>query len=192
MNVRKRKKSGIRIIELKIESEEDILNIINSDTLEEGPKTRLYNFKREGKSEEKELRCIQKYILYPTLKSYVDYDYTCRTYNKKRKGIYEISVPYNEENSVYGLYLIGKVKAYIDGFLKKDCQICKWQAKDTMGLSFCKLYKKCGKPKYCKENDASKCSMFRINSEVIGKVMVEFNDYLNRGWADIWKQEVHK
>lgn len=41
------KSSGIRIIELAIQSEEDILNIVNSTKLIESEKVRLYNFKRK-------------------------------------------------------------------------------------------------------------------------------------------------
>lgn len=42
-----KKKSGIRIIELSIQSEEDILDIVNSTNLNECEKVKLYNFKRK-------------------------------------------------------------------------------------------------------------------------------------------------
>lgn len=80
------------------------------------------------------------------MKSYVERDtFTCRNYNHHRKGIYEISMPYDDCIPYFinsgGLYTIGKVKAYLDGYLKKDCQLCKWQAEDMSGSKFCKLYK---------------------------------------------------
>lgn len=68
-----------------------------------------------------------------------------QNYNQSHRGIYEISMPYDDCIPYFfnsgGLYTVGKVKAYQDGYLKKDCQICKWQSTDWAGDSFCKLYK---------------------------------------------------
>ena len=77
--------------------------------------------------------------------------------------------------------------AYQDGYLKTDCQICKWQSTDWAGDSFCKLYKKCGNPKYCRDNDASKCSMFGEDREMIQRVISDFNDYIKENPVDVWK-----
>ena len=133
----------------------------------------------------------KKYILHHTLKSYVERDtFTCRNYNHHRKGIYEISMPYDDCIPYFinsgGLYTIGKVKAYLDGYLKKDCQLCKWQAEDMSGSKFCKLYKKCGNPKYCNDNDVSKCSMFRENTQMINDAISDFNEYQKNDSVDIW------
>lgn len=43
----RKEKSGIRIIELSIQSEEDILDIVNSTNLNECEKVKLHNFKRK-------------------------------------------------------------------------------------------------------------------------------------------------
>lgn len=193
-----KKNSGIRIIELFIQSEEDILNIVNSAKLEESETVRLYNFKRkEYLIEEFDEQILQKYILYPeTLKSYVNKECTCRDYDKHRKGIYEISMPYDERMHYFitsgGLYVVGKAKAYLDGYLKKDCQLCKWQAEDSSDSEFCKLYKKCGNPKYCKDNNASRCSMFRENKDVINHAISDFNEHLKNNKVDIWKADKEK
>ena len=125
------------------------------------------------------------------MKSYVERDtFTCRNYNHHRKGIYEISMPYDDCIPYFfnsgGLYTIGKVKAYLDGYLKKDCQLCKWQAEDMSGSKFCKLYKKCGNPKYCNDNDVSKCSMFRENTQMINDAISDFNEYQKNDSVNIW------
>lgn len=186
-----KKSSGIRIIELAIQSEEDILNIVNSTKLIESEKVRLYNFKRKEFLVNKFAQSFQKYILHPTLKSYVERDISCRNYDQHRKGIYEISMPYNDCIPYFfnsgGLYMVGKVKAYLDGYLKKDCQICKWQAETMEGDRFCKLYKKCGNPKLCKDNDTLRCSMFRENTTAINNAISDFNEYLKNDNVDIWK-----
>ena len=186
-----KKKSGIRIIELSIQSEEDILDIVNSTNLNECEKVKLHNFKRKEVLAEDFAQPFQKYILHHTLKSYVERDtFTCRNYNHHRKGIYEISMPYDDCIPYFinsgGLYTIGKVKAYLDGYLKKDCQLCKWQAEDMSGSKFCKLYKKCGNPKYCNDNDVSKCSMFRENTLMINDAISDFNEYQKNDSVDIW------
>lgn len=187
-----KKDSGIRIIELKIQSEDDILKIVNSSCLIEGENVRLYNFIRKDNFADDYAQSFQKYILHSTLRSYVDREfYTCRNYNHHRKGIYEISIPYDDCSLYFinsgGFYKVGKAKAYIDGYLKKDCQLCKWHSTDMMGLSFCILYKKCGNPKYCDENDSQKCSMFRVDMNVINNAISEFEEYLETGKADVWK-----
>ncbi len=185
-----KKQSGIRIIELHIQSEKDILHIINSTKIVEGNMVKLYNFKRKIFKKDDFTQPFQKYMLYPTLKSFVDMDgYTCKNYNQSHRGIYEISIPY--DNCIFcGLYIVGKVKAYQDGYLNKDCQICKWKSTDWDGNDFCKLYKKCGNPKYCRDNDAPKCSMFRENREMIQYVISHFNDYIKENPVYVWKGEV--
>ena len=63
-----KKKSGIRIIELSIQSEEDILNIVDSTNLNECERVKLYNFRRKEISVEDFVQPFQKYILHHTLK----------------------------------------------------------------------------------------------------------------------------
>ena len=189
-----KKESGIRIIEIKIQSEEDILSIVNSTSLDEGEKNRLYNFRRKDILVNYFVQPFQKYILYHSLKSYVDRDiFTCRNYNENRKGIYEISMEYDDCIPYFinsgGLYGVGKVKAYLDGYLKKDCQLCKWQAEDMSGNQFCKLYKKCGNPKYCNENDSTKCTMFRENTQIINNAIFDLNEFQKQHALDIWNTD---
>lgn len=115
-----KKKSGIRIIEIHIQSEDDILNITNSTKITEGGMVRLHNFKRKTFFKNDFIQPFQKYILYSTQKSFVDKEvYTCRNYKQYHRGIYEISMPYNDCIPYFfnsgGLYTVGKVKAYQDG-----------------------------------------------------------------------------
>lgn len=190
--------SGVRIIEIPIQKEEDILNIINSSTLVEDVSVRLYNFKRKEEVTNKFYRPFQKFILYPTMKCYIDRNIiTCKNYNSIRKGLYEISMPYNDCIPYFinsgGLYVVGKVKAYLAGYLEKDCQLCKWQTEDMLGNKLCKLYKKCGNPKYCNDNNAIACKMFRENSDLIRIATLEWSDsnnFLNSSndrIVDIWQ-----
>lgn len=83
--------------------------------------------------------------------------------------------------------MLGKIKAYLDGYLKKDCQICKWQAETMKGDRFCELCKKCDKPKLCKDNDTLRCSMFREDTTAINNAVSDFGEYLKNGNIDMWK-----
>lgn len=183
--------SGIRIIELSVETEEDILNIIKSNKFIEGEKVRLYNFKRHETCANIGGRQLQKYILYSSLKSFVARDFiNCKSHTQNRKGIFELTLPYKECLPYFvtcgGLYKVGKVKAHLTGFLKQDCDLCFWQAEDWCGSKFCKLYKKCGNPKYCDENDASKCIMFRKNKQLIKEANDCFEDFKKNYPVDVW------
>ena len=88
--------------------------------------------------------------------------------------------------------MVGKAMAYNDKFLEKDCQICRWKAQDMSGTYFCKLYKKCGNPKYCKENDSSKCSMFKVDLNEIKNAIDAFNEHKKQNNIDIWKIQQYK
>ena len=185
--------SGIRIIEIPIQSEEDILNITRSDCLIENKTVRLYNFKRKESLSKNYKLPFQKFILYPSTKSYVDREsYSCKNYNN-RKGIYEISMPYDECIPYFpfngGLYMVGKAMAYNEKLLEKDCLICRWKAQDGNGDYLCRLYKKYENPKYCKDNDSSKCEMFKVDLDEIKKAIDAFNEHKKQNNIDIWKKQ---
>lgn len=189
-----KKNSGIRIIEIKIETEEDILNIIKSNKLTEGENIKLYNFKRN------EIPCndisiqVSKYILFSSQKSWVDYECTCKDYDKTRRGIFEISILSGSPDlpiffKYGGFYRLCKFKAFFEGYLKKDCLLCLWQRTDSCCENFCMLYKKCGNQKYCKDNDPQSCPMFKLDKKEISQMKEDTKDIFEKlCFADIWKK----
>ncbi len=84
--------------------------------------------------------------------------------------------------------MVGQSMAYSAGYLKKSCTLCRWQAVNDMTdePAICKLYKKCGNPKYCMDNESAKCSMFKENTNEINKAVSEFKQYKEDNWTDIW------
>lgn len=189
-----KKNSGIKIIEIKIDSEEDILNIINSQELQESEKIKLYNFRCGENLTNKFSRNIQKFIIYKSGKCYIEKQLNCKNYNDTRKGVYEISTVYDDCIPYFlnsgGFYNIGKAMAYKNGYLKRDCLLCKWQNRDSFDDAFCILYKKCGNPKYCNDNNALECSMFEIDKNKLKEVIDEFNQHTQTEWVDIYKKRV--
>ena len=190
--------SGIRIIEIKINSEHDIFKIINSNTLEQGPSVNFYNFSPRLEYDQTLNVNVYKYILYSSGKSYINANSTCLNYKAKRNGVYEISIPNHKfrnyfKSSTYDFMIAGRIMAYLDGYLDKDCKICKWQKQEEYsGKRFCKLYKKCGNPKYCEDNNVLQCSMFKINPEYTDSFYDTINAINNDPIIDIWKSENHQ
>lgn len=184
-----KKNSGIRIIEIKIETEEDILSIINSNKLTEGENIKLYNFKKETSCNNIHTP-ISKYILFPSQKSFLDTKFSCKNYDKKRRGIFEISVNRFDNIHSGSLLLIGKCQAFIKGYLKKDCQLCFWQKTDSLSKDFCMLYKKCGNPKYCKDNNPLSCQMFKPEIPFIQMTakLLDPNNPTTKYHFDIWEK----
>ncbi len=173
-----KKTSGIRIIEFVVESEEDIFDIIQSSEITESEKVRLYNFKRQERFSEQFTQSMQKFILYPSRKSFVDQEkFTCKNYNLKHLGIYEITMPYHncipEFFEYGGFYVVGRAMAYSEKYIHKDCNLCKWMKRDFDYEAFCVLYKKCGNAKYCSENVAAECAMFQCQAELVNGIIDE-------------------
>lgn len=67
---------------------------------------------------------------------------------------------------VAGLYGVGKVKAYLDGCLTKDCQLCKWSVENMKGNRLCKLYGINVNAKYYGKYVLN-CSKFEVDEGVI-------------------------
>lgn len=183
-----KKASGHRIIEILIDSEDDIEEIVSSSTLHESEQIRLYNFHKREKIGGNPARTLTKYTLFQSHKSYVS-ECLCRNYEyRNSKAIYEIVA-----NAKYSdpMYHIGKSKAYTEGYPVKDCSLCFWRGKSRSsrfffsGSDICKLYKKCGTPKWCDDVDARQCPMFRANRALV-KEYVEMCENMPH---EIWRSE---
>ena len=110
--------------------------------------------------------------------------------DKKRRGIFEISVNRFDNIHSGSLLLIGKCQAFIKGYLKKDCQLCFWQKTDSLSKDFCMLYKKCGNPKYCKDNNPLSCQMFKPEIPFIQMTakLLDPNNPTTKYHFDIWEE----
>lgn len=182
-------KSGIKIIEFDIKSEADIDTIIGSP-IRENEFTHLYNFHpKDTISNTPDLRAlIQKFILYPSMKAYVDY-FICHDIDKRR-GVYEISIEYNDCISPFsfdgGFYAVAMAMAS-EKFQIKNCSLCKYQTYDLWeNLPICLLYKKYGTNKNCGENNPVECSYFRKDEIAIRQRIKAFNKYKESHPVDVW------
>lgn len=187
--------SGIRIIEFNIKSEDDIMSIINSQFIAESELVTLYNFHPKDIYSEDFCIPVQKFILFPSKKYYIDkYSFSCKDFDKKRMGIYEITLPYDDSVPAFlnvgGFYVVALAKALYDKYLNKNCNLCIYHALTVYtGEHICKLYKKCGNPRLCKDNNAENCNMFRLDMKQYGTLLESFDWCCKEIFVDIWKKE---
>ena len=178
----KKKDSGIKIIEFDIQSEEDIDAIIGQ-TIMESEKIRFYNF--ENKESEADFHDrgvpVQKFILFPSMKAYVDKSLSCHDISTRR-GLLEVTTLYNERIFDEGFYKVAMAYASTK-FPVKDCSLCKYcKGNDDI----CCLYKKYGTQRLCRDNDANACTFFRKDEKLINERVNALEDEPHK---DIWQQE---
>lgn len=179
-----KKKSGEHIIKFVVDSEESIENIISSPKIKEGGNVRLYGFKRTEKTCGNFGRPLMKYILYQSRKSFVcEEGIDCKNYRHRRSNVI-FEVTSTLQDPIF-MHLAGKSMAPREGYLPKDCSICFWLGGEV-GYRICKLHKRCGNPMWCKDNDASKCRMFKENRELIEECLE-----MGKEWTcEIWRSEI--
>lgn len=187
--------SGIKIIEVKIDCEEDIDKFI-SYPIEENKMIVYHNFKPAETLKEL-IRPFQKFILFSSGKSYIEKEkYSCKNYNKEQRGVFEVSMYYDIEMedcipSFFlegGFYAICQALAYRENPKHKHCSLCKWKIYNKWdGLDICKLYKRCGTQKYCKNNNAYNCLHFRLDEEKYDALISAIKESEDAGAIDIWK-----
>ena len=182
--------SGIKIIEFVIKSEDDI-DEIKENIIRESEKIRLYNFhpKNVESSPNQFEGMLQKFIIFKSKKGYVD-TISCNELSTRR-GLIELSIPYNGGNQVFldegGFFSIAFAVATKYDTSLKHCCLCKYHVYDYWdGSGICKLYKKCGTNRYCYDNDAQRCQYFCIDTDSIQMRIKEFDDYCSQNPVDIW------
>lgn len=177
----KKLESNHKIIEIKITSEEDIDNLVESQVFEEvspyGKNLQerravfFYGFKTKGRPEHLEMRNIAKFYLYRTRKGYVtefEERPSCREAIKSdnSQAILELAI-----DSLYSFaYDIGYAKAKELGFVTKICRRCKY----WNNPNFCRLSKKYGTPRHPNESDAKSCPYYSQEeiSDIVSKTPI--------------------
>lgn len=176
--------SGLRIIEIRVRTEEDIAELL-SKPIVENPDARFghvrdvetigfakfHGFKKKSSiTEPLALRSIPRFYLFRSGKAFVsnmDEIKSCRDVWSKDndKAIFEASI-----DSFYlgnpSLYEIGYALARQNGIEVKTCQLCKYHRSGydhPLGLSpiFCCLHKKYGTPEEPESQFAKNCGYYR-------------------------------
>lgn len=184
--------SGLRIIELKIDSEETIKSIVQYDEWKEG---RLFDYDCDSRKRQTDKcglafhnfdrkvsqigqRDLPRFILYYSGKARISYE---NCHNIKRKidhnSIFEVSINTDMFSFVLG-YIIASIR--IPNF--KSCWLCKYhKVYSNMFMedkSICCLYKKKGTPKEPIPNYANQCQYYCADQEMMKQYKLNFPDYV--------------
>jgi Competence protein len=190
--------SGLRIIEIKVDSEDDIKALLQKDSLRESldivkdPEledyisdkgdAKFYNFDRTPSVVGQ--RVIPRYILFASGKARIYYESDCHSVRKKidSRSILEVSFVTTESNDFSYLLDIGNVIAckHIPDF--KTCKLCRFYKSytdmfwDTKYV--CCLYKKCNTPKEPTPIYAKQCQHYIPNYTMIKDIKMVIPDYV--------------
>lgn len=195
----KKIESGIKIIEFKIESEEDIYRVINNP-IQENEYTKFYNFKpKVNLLPQKEFAMpMRRFTLFRSGKAFLD-DISCKDFNRRR-GIFELTIDVDLEEEDFPLQIndrfwsqravmfpLGLIVARRYFPNVRNCQICRWQYTTISMERICKLFKKCHTHRYCSENDPLTCQYFQIDFNVQKQMEDLYTKFSEKHHIDIWK-----
>lgn len=189
----KKRASGLRIIEIRIKSEDDIASLLSGPIVENPDAkfgqmrdvetigfAKFYGFKKKASiAEPLKLRSIQRFYLFRSGKAFVtnlDEFKSCRNVSKKDNGkaIFEASI-----DSFYlgspSPYEFGYAAAKQSGINVKTCQLCKYHRSGYdvgFGLDpiFCCLYKKYGTPENPEPQHAKDCNYYREDKARLSEI----------------------
>jgi len=195
--------SGIRIIEIPIKTEDDIIKWTDGSCWEEEKKPMYFDYKREEKDwmdthlrfygfKPNDSTCpdkvisLQKFILFDSNRRFVDPDVTCRNYTKRRRGVFEVTSL--ERHHIYAipLYNFCLARAYQLGRITRACKLCKYMHSSIYDVEFCALSRKCGTKEICKDNDEKNCSYFRINQQLLTENLSAYQEFSEKCHFEEW------
>lgn len=195
----KKIKSGLKIIEFKIESEEDIYRVINH-TIQENEYTTFYNFKPKEilLPQEEFAMPLKRFTLFKSGKAFLE-DITCKDIGRRR-GIFELTmdmdfeeedIPVQLNDGFWSprtvLFPMGLIIAHRYFPNVRHCQICRWQQTTMSMEKICKLFKKCHTHRNCSENDPLTCQYFQIDFSKEKEMNNLYTEFSQKHHIDIWK-----
>ncbi len=166
----KKKTSGLKIIELTFNEEQDVFDLVAKDVIEEpifspvkGKKVKFISFKRNA---EISMECnISRFVFNPAIRDngYIT-QISCKNaaYKLLKNSVVELNFVSDGDDAIF----IPLVWMYKYKFLRR-CSICKFYY--AMGgyedTSICRLSRKYGKPRYPKMTDAEQCRSFSFKDD---------------------------
>ncbi len=186
--------SGIRIIEMVIESEADIDSICNSSEIREGEHIKLYNFRAKPRIIVFNNKKLYKFILSSgNTASFSEVD--CKTYaNRHDRSIFELTSDHRffeinyGQSAIYFIYQVGMAAAHNRDYPVRDCFLCRYHRRtveERLSI-FCCLYKQLGAAdKYCKSTKALECKVYRVDKELCNAI----EEKIRYDSVDIWEKK---
>lgn len=164
-----KKKSGLRIVEINIKSEEDIDNIINGNTVLSDSTVNLYGFIRHPESEVAPLeRNLRSFILFND-DTWKIYPTTCRHYIH-RMTAFEIVF-----ESGYINFKAIMAKAVSMGLAPRQKVLCHYYGESLGNGHLCMASTKYGLSRYCMGNRYN-CNHYEFNQEDFKEHLSEYEE----------------
>lgn len=175
--------SGIKIIEVKIESEEDIEKFISSSIKRIPHKVYFYKFEPKVKVVDGFKIDILNYKIYSNGLCQHEVA-TCRDYAINRTGDIEVSVRLKDVESS-DINVFGKMLAYeISNTVSSE--LCKWKGLEyPRNIYHCNSLKISGKDRSCYDKKASDCPYFELNGRY-NDVVYLIHRLDENGKMEIW------
>ncbi len=169
--------SGFRIVEIGIDSEEDIKTLCagNKCVIEENDKNIFVGFKEERISSRDYLTHVS---LYKSGAYYADW-YRCCATKQNPYSVCEFLVDDTTPPCLsYSATEIVLTYAKMLGFPIRNCELCKYSRRDYIlenGKMKCNLHNKLGTPSFPNQKDANDCSYYRIDKDIENAIKRSIN-----------------
>lgn len=172
-----KKKSGMKIIEIQIKSDDAIWELMNGH-IKECDNVKFMGFLRESKEKVLLNRYLSRLMLFQSGAAYVEKS-VCNEEKRNPNTILELNFDpktryYIKDNRTVLEY--GFVTAIKMGYNIKNCMLCKYCRPGFDELIFCCMSKKYGTPKSPKQAEANKCIYYNINKARMDKVIHELSN----------------
>lgn len=177
-----KKNSNIRIIEIKLNNEEELEDLIIDNLLKESENIKLYNFNpRPIPIIIENFKRLSKIVVYNDMRIERK-NVNCKSFqNREKDSIYEITYSTMWDNPA----LFGMVKAYEEFPSIKNCILCKNHVNHFYNVYPCLLHKDLKLEDMKSKYRAYKCPSYEIDKEKI-KTCLETNSDLP---YEIWKNK---
>lgn len=183
----KKLKSGVRIIEIKIESEEQLEEYVNSNKLKQGKNIVFHNFQPKSQYAETKGKQLYKFWLFENLKVYNDnYATTCKSYQqRKNSSIFELTYQDLDYKYEVGLnpYSFGCAISYKKFPNFRSCFLCnQYKYNDYYARYICISYKQLTFDDKYNPSNAMTCKRFSLNEKLIKECVARLSETTYNVW----------
>lgn len=165
--------SGIRIIEINLQTERELDSIVQAGILQEHiGQVSFYNFQRIAEQKITEGMKLNKFILLKSMNGFcVTNQVDCRSYIQRHpSAIFEITYDYLASKTYVHPFIFGWTMAYKYNSNARNCFLCKYHKQNGLYAQWlCCLYKKLNIDKHCKSNQAINCQAFSVDLTILNE-----------------------
>lgn len=167
--------SNNRIIEIDVESENELNSLLNTSVLRDSRNIRFYNFNTVSKQTSTEVKSftVQNFSLFKSTKARVfNYNVVCNEQHSDL-SIFEITMRQLNDSQI-SAYDIGYVAALDAHVIDSACHLCKYRKESynlEYGPNFCCMYKlRADQNRYPHTREAQFCEFYKLDESRINTI----------------------